>query len=273
QHDGSGGRRLTVRIRQPGMQREDRNFDREGQEKCEEERKLLGAGKAQPAGLQHRHDGCVVEGAGARVQINHRGQHQHGAGHREQEKFYGGVDAALMAPDADQEIHRDQRYFPEHIKEEKIEGTEDAHESKFEQQEKREELFHAAVDAAPRDENANGRKKRGENDQPQAEAVERDVIANRRTVDPRYVRFEHICAGASKPEWRNESERSNESQERDDQCEHANRAGPLLRDEQRQDESDQRQEEDGIEEIHYRAPPMMPIAIRTRTEPSTTQVA
>src|SRR6185437_10615414 len=175
-HDRSGGRRFAVRVGQPGVQREDRNFDREGEEKREKERKLLGAGETQAAGLQHRNDGCVIESAGARVQINHRGQNQHGAGHREQEKFNGRVNAALVTPDSDQEIHRDQRYFPEHIKEEKIEGTEDAHESKFEQQEKREELFHAAVDAAPRDENANGRKKRGENDQPQAEAVERDVI-------------------------------------------------------------------------------------------------
>ena len=38
QDDRTGGRSLHVGIRQPGVKREHRNFDGEGQEKCQEQK-------------------------------------------------------------------------------------------------------------------------------------------------------------------------------------------------------------------------------------------
>ncbi len=45
-----------------------------------------------------------------------------------------GVDAALVAPDADQEVHGDQRNFPEDEEQEQVERAEDADQPEFEQQ-------------------------------------------------------------------------------------------------------------------------------------------
>ena len=41
QHDGAGGGRFDVRVGQPGVQREQRNLDGEGEEEREEQQHLL----------------------------------------------------------------------------------------------------------------------------------------------------------------------------------------------------------------------------------------
>ncbi len=93
------------------------------------------------------------------------------SGHGVQEEFEGGVNAALVAPDADQEVHGDQRNFPEDEEQEEIERAEDANQSKFKQQQERKELFDVLVDGLPRHQHAERRKKGGEHHQPQADAV------------------------------------------------------------------------------------------------------
>ncbi len=41
QHNGTGGGRFHVRVGQPGVQREQRNFDGEGEEEGEEQQQFL----------------------------------------------------------------------------------------------------------------------------------------------------------------------------------------------------------------------------------------
>ncbi len=67
-----------------------------------------------------------------------------------QEELDGGVDAAVVAPDADQEVHRHQRDFPEHVEQEQVLRDEDADQAEFEQQQEREEFLDAVLDGASR---------------------------------------------------------------------------------------------------------------------------
>jgi len=81
--------------------------------------------------VAHDHE---VEAAGMRVQPEDCRQHEHGADHGVHEKLYRGVNFALVAEDADQQRHRDQRGFPEEVKEKEIERGEDADQRGFEKQ-------------------------------------------------------------------------------------------------------------------------------------------
>ena len=74
------------------------------------------------------------------VDIDDGGKHQHRTGHRVQEEFDRRVDAALVAPDADQKIHRHQANFPEHIKQEEVLCHEYTGQAEFQQKQKGEEL-------------------------------------------------------------------------------------------------------------------------------------
>ena len=153
----------------------------------------------------------VIERASLRIQEDDGGQHQHRTGHRVQEELDRGVDAAVVAPDADQEVHRHQHDFPEHVEQEQIPGGENADQPEFQQQQKREELFDAVVDGVPRKQNRDRRQERGKNDQPQAQAIDADVIVNLRILDPDHVgdellaglaRFETRSPGRAKPRTR-----------------------------------------------------------------------
>ncbi len=60
---------------------------------------------------------------------------QHAADERVQEELDRGVFLARAAPDADQEVHRQEHDFPEHVEQEEIERAEHAQHAGFQQQE------------------------------------------------------------------------------------------------------------------------------------------
>jgi hypothetical protein len=78
-----------------------------------------------------------------------RDQHEQRAGHGEDEELHRGVDPALSAPDADQEIHRDQHRLPEHVEQEEIERREGAEHAGLEQAHRDHELADAGLDRCP----------------------------------------------------------------------------------------------------------------------------
>ena len=104
------------------------------------------------AGLNRAQNRRVVETAAAdpQVQIDDRDQHQHRTGHGVQEEFDRGVNAPVVSPDADEEVHRDQADFPEHVEQEQVVGGEHADQTEFEQQQERVEFFGTLLDGAPR---------------------------------------------------------------------------------------------------------------------------
>ena len=119
-----------------------------------------------------------VERAGRVVEPQDRHQHQDRAEHRVQNEFHRGVDAALVAPHADHEIHRDQHQFPEDEEEEQIERDENADHGRLDHQQRDEEALHVFVDRFPGAENGDRREERGEQDEKQADAVHAEVVVN-----------------------------------------------------------------------------------------------
>ena len=103
------------------MQGEERHFDGESEEEGQEQQRFFGVVEGEFAALQHQQNRRIVEGAGFAVEVENRREHQHGAGHGVEEELDGGVDAAFVAPDADEEVHRDEADFPEGVEEEEIE--------------------------------------------------------------------------------------------------------------------------------------------------------
>ena len=114
------GRRLDVRVRQPRVQRHDRHLDGERQpergeqDRLHREREL----RAIEVGERERRD------AGRRIERIHEiddgGEHQDAAERRVQHELERRVDAALAAPDADDEEHRDQHRLPEQVEQEQV---------------------------------------------------------------------------------------------------------------------------------------------------------
>ena len=76
----------------------------------------------------------VAEGLRPVIEVNDGGQHQHRPGHSVEEEFHGGVDAPLVSPDADQEVHGHQGDFPENVEQEQVLRDEDAGQAEFQQQ-------------------------------------------------------------------------------------------------------------------------------------------
>ena len=149
QDHGAGGGRLGVRVGQPGVHGERRQLHGEGGEEAQHE----------PGGRGRRHRRAqqlrVVEGEGARgalvdeVQGQDGDQHQQAADLREDEELDGGVDAALVAPHRDEEVHGHQHHLPEEVEQEQVEGQEDAGQAGQGPQQDEVEEADALLDALP----------------------------------------------------------------------------------------------------------------------------
>ena len=90
-----------------------------------------------------------VESAGGVIEPEDADEHEDRAGHGVEHEFNGGVDAALVAPDADEQGHRDEHDFPEEEEEEKVEREENADDADFEHQQHDKKFFDSVMDAVP----------------------------------------------------------------------------------------------------------------------------
>ena len=116
------------------------------------------------------------EGALIDAQPQDGQQHQDGTGHRVQEELDGGIDAARSAPDADQEVHRDEREFPEDVEQEQVLRQEDAHHAHFQQQEEDHEILDALFDRRPGGEDGDRGQEGGQQNQQDAQPIHAEVI-------------------------------------------------------------------------------------------------
>jgi hypothetical protein len=107
------------------------------QEESQEEQHVLARTERELTAGEHFEDGRVVGSSRPIVKVDNGGEHQDGAGHRIEKEFYSGVNAALVTPDSDQEVHRHQADFPEHEKQEQIHRQEYADQTEFQQQQER----------------------------------------------------------------------------------------------------------------------------------------
>ena len=79
------------------------------------------------------------------IKHQHGDQHQHTAEQRVEKELDGRILFARSAPNADQEIHRQQHHFPEHVEQEEIQRDENAQHARHEQQEKNAVALHLLV--------------------------------------------------------------------------------------------------------------------------------
>ena len=74
---------------------------------------------------------CRAVQVAGEVEHQQGDEHQHAADQGEEEELDGGVLPPRAAPDADEEVHRQQHHFPEHVEEEEVQGHEDAQHARF----------------------------------------------------------------------------------------------------------------------------------------------
>jgi len=175
-----------------------------------------------------------------------------------------------VAPDPNQEVHGNQRDFPEHIEEDEVERHEHADQAKFEQQEQGVEFLDAFADVSPGNEDADGRQQRGEQHEPEAEAIQAHVITDLGRADPRQVGHEGELA--TRPVTRCQSERKEEGRGGESQRQAPQRFFVFPRQQEHDQETGQRKKQDCIQQVH-RAPPARPAASKSRNDPSNTQAA
>ena len=89
-----------------------------------------------------------------------------------------------MSPDADQEVHRNKRHFPEDVEQEQVERREDSDETELEQQQERIEHLLPLSMYFQETSTAIGVSKRGQDNEPETDTVDTDVIPDVRIVDP-----------------------------------------------------------------------------------------
>ncbi len=189
-HDGGGGG-FRDGVREPPVQREDGDLNREGGEEGERSEPQSGAVRRDAVGGGHLGELRIVEGAGAGVEPEHGDQKDGRGDEGVEEELDGGAAAVFGASEGgDQKRHGDQGELPEGVVEEEVERDEDAeHRDLLEQEEDVEEAA-AVVDDAPGDEDAQRSEQAGQNDEPHRESVHADVIADGRRGDPGGVLLE-----------------------------------------------------------------------------------
>ena len=84
--------------------------------------------------------------------------------------------AVFAAVHGDEDGHGNQREFPEAVVEHQVERDEDAEHGGLLDQEERVEDLAALFDGVPTGEHADGREQADEDDEPEAEAVDADVV-------------------------------------------------------------------------------------------------
>ena len=133
-HRGRRGR-LNMGVRQPRVEREHRDLDREREGKRREQPK---GPRAHVLGILYQMR--VAERVNTRLASHDVVHHQDGDEHEQRaeegvnEELDGGIHPARTTPCPDEEIHRDEHDFPEHIEQEHVERDKHAEHACGEQQ-------------------------------------------------------------------------------------------------------------------------------------------
>ena len=103
---------------------------------------------------------------------------------REQEELHGGVDAPLAAPDADDEVHRHEHHFPEHVEEERVERHEASEHARLEEQERDQVALELLDLLSARHEEDGHREERRQEHEREGEAVHPELVADPELRNP-----------------------------------------------------------------------------------------
>ena len=121
--------------------------------------------------------------------------------------------AVFAAVHGDENGHGNERKLPEAVVEHEVERDEDAEHGGLLDEEERVEDLAAGLDGVPTGDDADGREQADEDDEPEAEAIDADVVEDGGILDPGKVDFE-LEAGLAGDEVRGKMEREHEGDER-----------------------------------------------------------
>ena len=236
------------------MEWEDRHLDGEGEEE----------GKRNPeesSGRKHAGGDVVlqvgeVEGAGLGVEPENGDEQGRRGNEGEEKKLERGARAFLAAVHGDEDRHGNERELPEAVVDEKIERDKDPEHGGLLHEEERVENLAAGLNRIPTGEDADGRKQAGEHDEPEAEAVDSDVVRDQGVGDPGDDLLE-LESGLAGGEVRGQMERENEGDECGDEREPVRELGAIgqQRDENgaRQGNQEDEGEDGAIDRCHLSA--------------------
>ncbi len=177
-------RGLGVGVREPGVERHRRELHREGDEESQHQPGARRPRRRAPQELAVG-EGPLPGGPGVGCgQGQDRHQHEEAARLGEEEELDRRVDPALVAPDADQEVHRHQHELPEEVEQEEVQGQEHAHHPGQDPEEVEVEEAHPVVDLAPGAPHGEDPQDRRQEDQDQGEAVHRQGEGDAEPGDP-----------------------------------------------------------------------------------------
>ena len=233
QHRRHLGRGLTVGLGQPGVEREERRLDRERGHEAEED--PVAAARAR---------GDQVERALRQPERDDRGQHQQRARHRVDHEQQRRAQPARAAPDADEEVERDEHRLPEDVEEQQVLGDEDADQRAGQQQ-------HQPVVGArplpPGPERVADRRRehdRGQADEPDREPVEADVVGDVQVAEPGLLMLE-LQARLVEVEARHGVDPERDLRERHEQRGRADRERPQRQQHHQQRARDRQEDQRG----------------------------
>ncbi len=168
-----------MRVGQPGVHRPHRHLDREREQEPEEQRDLH---------IERQRQLVPVDDLEARarlvVEIQHRDQHQERAEQRVEEELDRRVHAVRAAPDADDDEHRDQRAFEEHVEQHRVEGGKDAVQQARHDEERGEVLRDARLDHAPAGDHHQDGDEAVQQHEQQRNPVDAEVVVDVEALDP-----------------------------------------------------------------------------------------
>ena len=138
-----------------------------------------------------------------------------------EEELHGGVHAVLVAPDGDEEVHRDQHQFPGEVEQEEIDSEKHAGDAGQDPQQVEVEEPDGFGDFGPGSQHRDDAKEEREQQQQQAQAVESQVKADAELRNPSPVGLLEPGTQASVGIADPQRQRQDEIDQHGDQCDPA----------------------------------------------------
>ncbi len=202
--------------------------------------------------------GQDVEAAvGLDVQEDDGHQHQQRAEQRVQEELERRVDAVRAAPDADDDVHRDQRGFEERVEQQAVEGREHADHQARQDQERTHVLVHALGDHFPAGDHDDHGDEGRQQHEPDGDAVHAQVVGRVEALDPGQLGLE-LHADLGIVEAGDQRDRDQERRDGRDEGEPADHAHVVVASDRQQHHPCQDRQPDGkTQETHCCSPPAL----------------
>ncbi len=197
-----------------------------------------------------------LEAAGLVVQVQQRDQRQQRTKQRVQEELEGRVDPVRTAPDADDDVHRDQRGLEEHVEQHAVKRGEHADHDARQDQERGHVGRHALGDDLPAGDHDDHRDEGGQHDEPHRDAVDAEVVVDVEALDPRVLLDELHLRGAA-VEVQDQRQRDQEADDRAEQRGPADEARAAIRAESQHQQAEKDRQPDSERENHFRCIPYL----------------